>query len=224
MIATRRPPVPIPVRRAVLAEAADLSRLIAVAFEPLGMTRWLVPEEGDRIPVMAGFLQITVEHAIVYGEVDVAGGGLGVAVWLPCPGPDIDDYDRRLEAACGAYLARFQALDAAMGATHPSDRPHHYLPFVAVHPSVQARGVGGALLAHHHTGLDGSGVPAYLEAADPTSARLYRRHHYTPINRTFGPAGSRERLRPMWREPQHTTRSSPTNPTNPTTRVEGGPR
>jgi ribosomal protein S18 acetylase RimI-like enzyme len=188
------------IRRARPGEAGALAELIARAFDPLEMTRWLVPNDIDRIPVMTGFLHLTVEHAIAHGTVDVIGDLLGGAVWLPSTAPDLDDYEQRLKAACGVYTERFQALDTAMHATHPTT-PHEYLPFIAVHPNLQTCGLGSALLDHHHTTLDPRGIPAYLEAASPDSARLYRRHGYQSINNVFGPAGSKARLRPMWRRP-----------------------
>ncbi|MBN1174294.1 MAG: GNAT family N-acetyltransferase [Micromonosporaceae bacterium] len=84
---------------------------------------------------------------------------------------------------------------------HPAERRHEYLPFIAVRPDIQTCGLGSTLLDHHHTILDLRGTPAYLEAASPASARLYRRHGYRPIREPFGPAGSNARLYPMWREP-----------------------
>ncbi|MBN1173074.1 MAG: GNAT family N-acetyltransferase [Micromonosporaceae bacterium] len=190
------------IRPAVPGEAAAVAETIACAFEPLDMTGWLVPDRGDRVRIMTGFLQLTVEHALVHGTVDIIGDLFGVAVWLPSHAPDIDGYDRRLEEACGVYADRFRALDTAMHTAHPTGRPHEYLPFIAVRRQVQTRGLGNALLDHHHTLLDLRGVPSYLEAASPDSARLYRRHGYESINNVFGPAGSDARLRPMWREPR----------------------
>ena len=189
------------IRTARCDEAGAIAEIIATAFDPLDITRWLVPDDTDRIPILTGFLHLTVEHAIAHGTVDVIGNLLGVAVWLPFPTPDINDYDQRLKDICGVHTERFQALDTAMHHTHPSDRRHEYLPFIAVRPDVQTRGLGSALLDHHHAMLDLRGIPAYLEAASPASARLYRRHGYRPVREPFGPANSDARLHPMWREP-----------------------
>lgn len=190
------------IRSARSGEARAVAEVIARAFDPIDLTRWLVPDVFDRIPTMTRFLCLSVEHAITWGTVDVVENLGGVAVWLPSDAPDIDDYDRRLAEATDRWLPRFQALDAAMHANHPSDRLHEYLPFIAVEPHAQARRLGTALLERHHAQLDQRRVPAYLEAAGQDSARLYRRHGYQNINQPFGPAGSTARLRPMWREPR----------------------
>ena len=100
------------------------------------------------------------------------------------------------------HLPNFQAFDAALDAHHPAGTFHHHLAILAVRPDRQGQGLGTALLAAHHAVLDDQGIPAYLEASDERTRRLYLSHGYadhgsSPI--TF--AGS-ARMYPMWREPQ----------------------
>jgi ribosomal protein S18 acetylase RimI-like enzyme len=61
---------------------------------------------------------------------------------------------------------------------HPVE-PHWHLAFLAVHPSRQSRGLGGALMTSTHDDL--RNTPAYLEATNDDTIRLYRRHGYTDL-------------------------------------------
>jgi GNAT superfamily N-acetyltransferase len=78
----------------------------------------------------------------------------------------------------------------------PSPRPtgisHHHLAILAVRPDEQGQGTGTALLCAYHQMLDsGLGVPAYLEASDLRTRRIYLRHGYAdhglPIHLPGGP-------------------------------------
>ena len=60
--------------------------------------------------------------------------------------------------------------------------------------------MGSALLAHHHTALDATGTPAYLEATGSRNARLYARHGYRP-RRSYRITGDGPTLHPMWLRP-----------------------
>lgn len=81
--------------------------------------------------------------------------------------------------------------------------PHHHLALLAVEPSFQGRGLGSALLRHHHASLDGAGTAAYLEASSPADCDLYARHGYE-LRETFAlPDGTL--FLPMWRLPARPT-------------------
>ncbi|SFP43903.1 Acetyltransferase (GNAT) domain-containing protein [Amycolatopsis arida] len=181
------------------------SRLVAEAFEPLAVSRWLVPAGRDeRLRVLRANFRIHVEHALAHGHLDLIDGGAGVAVWFhldgPEPPPPPADYDARLARACGPWVDRFRALDATFEAHHPHEVAHRHLAFLAIHPSVQGRGLGGSLLRQHHQVLDATGVGAYLEASSERSRSLYERHGYrahgAPFTLPDGPP-----LWPLWRDP-----------------------
>ena len=76
-----------------------------------------------------------------------------------------------------------------------------HLALMAVRPSMQRAGMGSALLQHQHVLLDQWGLPAYLEAADPTSRRLYSRHGYLDHGEPFPCTPAGPLLYPMWRQP-----------------------
>ncbi|QFU88782.1 N-acetyltransferase [Amycolatopsis sp. YIM 10] len=190
------------IRRARAAEAGPIAGLIATAFEPLDVSRWLVPEPAPRRATLAANFRILVEYVLAHGHIDVI-GDRAAAVWLPQEAgvdlPPPPDYDARLLAACGPYTDRFLALDDAFAANHPHE-PHHHLAFLAVHPEVQGRGLGAALLRHHHARLDAAGTAAYLEASNLRATALYEREGYefsgAPFHLPDGPP-----FHPMWREP-----------------------
>jgi len=88
-----------------------------------------------------------------------------------------------------------------MQASHPHAPGHAYLPFVAVRPQRQGRGIGAALLRHRLAALDAAGTPAYLEASSVRSRRLYERIGFTRLpTRIELPDGPD--MYPMWRAPR----------------------
>ena len=195
-------------------DAAVAATIIAQAFSPLPVCEWLVPDARQRVRVLAAVFDITVEHALNFGVVDLltqtasgasgagADGVVGVAVWFDrtraVPGPP--DYEERLQAATGTGYARFAALDQVFDQHHPAGPPHHHLAFLAVTPGHQGTGIGTTLLEHHHRRLDARQVPAYLEASSEASARLYTRHGYTRHGFLFEVAEGAPFV-PMWRDP-----------------------
>ena len=107
----------------------------------------------------------------------------------------------RLAAAVGPWTDRFRPVREALERHHPAGVPHHHLAILAVAPGRQSRGTGTALLHAHHATLDAAGMPAYLEASDPRTRRLYLAHGYEdhglPIHLAGGPL-----MYPMWRNPR----------------------
>jgi len=192
----------------VPAEVADLdalSQVIADAFHDLAPSRWLIADPAARREIFPGYFRIYVEHALAAGLVHTNPDRAAAALWLPAgphaPGPPAG-YDARLAAAIGPWTSRFRAFDAALEARHPVGMAHHHLALLAVRPDQQGRGTGTALLRFHHQLLDHDGLPAYLEASDLRTRRLYLRHGYAdhvgqPIRLPGGPV-----MYPMVREPR----------------------
>ena len=166
------------IRPALDEEIPAVGELIAVSFNKLGANVYLVPPLADRVPVMADFFTLLTEVAAGHGRVDVVDGADGLAP--PRSGsttPSRSPSRPRLAALAGPYRAHFDALSELFATHHPHE-PHWHLSFLAVHPSRQGAGLGGALMRRTHAELDRAGVPAYLEATNGDNVRLYRRAGY----------------------------------------------
>jgi GNAT superfamily N-acetyltransferase len=76
-----------------------------------------------------------------------------------------------------------------------------FLAVLAIMPNAQGQGWGSALLTHRHTELDELGRPAYLEASNTRSRKLYEATGYRdcapPLNLPY----QGEPMFPMWRAP-----------------------
>jgi GNAT superfamily N-acetyltransferase len=183
----------------------EVGRLVAAAFHDLPQDRWLVPDPADRPEVMAGYFALVVELAQGgAGIVEVSPDGNAVAVWMHVTGAGITplpDYQLRLGAVTGWYLARFRALETTLEQRHPRILPHEHLAVLAVRAGHQRRGLGSALLAHHHHKLDQAGRPAYVEAATEDLCDFYARHGYEPLGRPIELPDGGPAMFPMWRDP-----------------------
>lgn len=189
--------------RADAGQTERVSALIAEAFHPLAVAKWLVPDDAERPRRLKANFRIFVEYAFEHGHVEVASDDSAAAVWVhhngsPLPPPP--DYDERLIFVSGPHLKRFRILDELFDANHPHDEVHHHLAFLAVHPDRQGSGIGGRLMDAHHRRLDEAGTAAYLEASSPGARALYLRHGYQdrgdPFHLPDGPP-----FWPMWRDP-----------------------
>ncbi|MFI5489211.1 GNAT family N-acetyltransferase [Micromonospora echinaurantiaca] len=197
-----RTPLRPAIRRAEATDAGRLSTLLTDAFLISPVGDWLIPEVGMRRRVYLRYFEIFVGHGLEHGIVDVTTDLTGVAIWQPRDedtlGPD--NYDERLADATGWWVEQFRALDKTFDEQHPRDVFHHHLVFLGVLPSMQSRGIGSALLRHHHARLDAEGIPAYLEASMSRNRDLYLRHGYAASDPFYLPDDGPP-LWPMWRDP-----------------------
>ena len=120
----------------------------------------------------------TFEHGSAYCTDDFA----AAALWVP---PDVhSDAEAMGALAMQAIPQRDQekvfSFMGQMGEYHPTET-HWYLPFIAVDPMHQGKGLGSALLIHALQICDRDQLPAYLEATSPDSRRLYERHGFEAL-------------------------------------------
>ena len=201
---TPRPPEAGPA--VVFADASSagvLSQVIADAFFDLAVSRWLIPHPPARRRIFPGYFRLYLEHALADGLVCTTSARDAVALWLPAgkeTEPPPGDYDERLAAVTGQWIDRFRLFDQTLEGRHPTGYAHHHLAILAVRPDRQGHGTGSALLRAHHAGLDRNSIPAYLEASDLRTRRLYLAHGYAD---TGGPLFLPEAVMyPMLRPPQ----------------------
>ena len=194
--------------RAGQADTGVLAQVIAEAFFDLTVCRWLIPDGTARRAAFPGYFGLYVEHAIADGLVETTPDRAAAALWIPGTGPSAppDGYTGQLAAITGPYLANFLAFDERLDRHHPAGTFHEHLAILAVRPDRQGQGIGTALLHARHAALEGEGIPAYLEASDERTRRLYLDHGYadhgTPIEFADG-----VRMYPMWREPRTADRA-----------------
>nr|WP_133877163.1 GNAT family N-acetyltransferase [Actinoplanes brasiliensis] len=197
------------IRTPTPADQQTVSELLAEAFLHGDLADWLIPHLDTRARIYPHYFALHVEHALTHGQVEMNEDATAVAIWYAIDGeplPELPDYSQRLADLTGRFQPRFAALDQAMHDHHPYDPPHLYLAFLAVHPDLQRRGVGSALLRHRHDQLDETGAAAYLEATGLRNRRLYTRHGYRPQPVLRLPAGPP--LYPMRRVPTTTPQAS----------------
>ena len=191
----------------ITADPADtdaLSQVIADALHDLAPSKWIISDPAVRREIFPGYFRIHVHQALAQGVVHTTPGRTAAALWLPAgsrpPAPD-PEYMIRLAAAVSPWTDRFHLFEKALERHHPAGAPHHHLAILAVAPGRQSRGTGTALLRAHHASLDAAGMPAYLEASDLRTRRLYLAHGYEdhglPIHLAHGPL-----MYPMWRNPR----------------------
>jgi len=195
----------------VAASATDvpvLAGVIAEAFFDLPPSRWLVPDRAERRRIWPGYFRIYLEHALAAGTVHTTPGRDAAALWIPVgatPAEPPEGYAAALARVTGPYADRFTAFDAALDARHPA-AAHHYLAILAVRSDRQGQGTGTALLEAYHHLLDTRiRQPAYLEASNERSRRVYLHRGYAdfgpPVVLPGGPS-----LFPMVRNPRYAAR------------------
>jgi GNAT superfamily N-acetyltransferase len=192
--------------RVIPADAADLdtlSQVIADAFHDLPPSRWLIPDADGRRAILPGYFRLLAEYAMTRGTVQTTPDRTAAALWIPVsrdPTPPPVSYSSRLPAVTSPWTSRFLTFDTALSQHHPAGTAHHHLAVLAVRPDRQGQGTGTALLRAYHHQLDQHPrAPAYLEAADLRTRRIYQRHGYTdhgpPIQLPDGPT-----MYPLWRD------------------------
>lgn len=213
--------------RADPADAQDLSLVIAAAFVDLAPSVWLISDQATRREVFPDYFRLYVDEAFATGTVYTTPDRTAAALWItkpgkaesaqepgregeiglaaataPYPGHDqASDYDERLAAVAGPFADRFREFDAILERNHPSGVAHDHLAILAVHPSVQHRGIGSALLAEHHRVLDAGQTAAYLEASDAGTRAIYLDHGYKDLGSPIHLSPEGPLMYPMVRRP-----------------------
>jgi GNAT superfamily N-acetyltransferase len=80
-------------------------------------------------------------------------------------------------SAFGIHLLRAARMGTAMEWRHAHELrgSHYYVRDIGVHPDMQGKGLGSALMRPTLDRCDREGLPAYIEASSERSAALYER-------------------------------------------------
>lgn len=178
----------------------------AFAFDPV--SSWVYPEEAQRRRCLAEWYELTLHAGLRCGHTYTAAQNRAVAVWAPPSVPQMFDWDRE-GAAVAEMLQRHLGdrtqfvLRGLMGieSAHPRAVPHFYLAMLGTLPSMQGRGLAGALLDEVLVRCDREGWPAYLETSLERNVRFYGTRRFAVTGQTSLPNGPPVWF--MWREPDY---------------------
>lgn len=185
------------IRLAGPSDRQPIAGTLAEAFATGPVADWLIPDPSVRLASYHAHALAVYDDAIVHATVHTVDAYVGAAVWYPhdaLPATPADPAGPDDEVA-----ERFGQLQLAL-TWHTPREPHRQLAYLGVHPSLQRRGIGSALLRHQHHHLDHTGEAAFLIATSPGSRDLYLRHGYAVREEFALPAGPP--LWSMWREPE----------------------
>jgi GNAT superfamily N-acetyltransferase len=182
-----------------LATPNDITRLaevLALAFDNDPVTRWHVPDDARRVPVMQRFFEFALRSIFlplgaVWTTVDLLGG----AAWMPDqaaeaqPGAD-DPPDSAIGQIFGKDAWMVNTILRVQQAHQPAER-HHYLQFMGTHPEQQGHGIGAALMEAGLAWCDADSLPAYLDASSPASRDFYKHHGFSVVDTFNVPNGPR---------------------------------
>lgn len=168
--------------------------------------RWMSPDDDHRRSILPAFFELATgmfaRHDELWCVDHPIGGG---AIWSPAGVEPMSDDDGALFEARTAEITgpdadRWFEVIALLDGNHPHHTDHDYLWLLGVHPDLQGRGLGSAMIRAVLDRADREGVPAYLEATSRGNRRLYERHGFVvagELSIVGGPP-----VWPMWREPQ----------------------
>jgi|HubBroStandDraft_6_1064221.scaffolds.fasta_scaffold68922_1 ribosomal protein S18 acetylase RimI-like enzyme len=166
-------------RQASAEDARRLTTVLAEAFFDDPVFGWLMPEDNRRRARLRRYFAIelrryTLPRGRVWTTSDLSGAALSLppGAWRAPPLATLME-----GGAFGIHLPRAARMGAAMEWRHTRKPrgPHYYVRDVGVHPDMQGRGLGSALLRPTLERCDRECLPAYLEASSERSAALYER-------------------------------------------------
>lgn len=110
---------------------------------------------------------------------EVLGATMGYDTSRPTwPAPLAEEWDR-FEASVPGFTARLAAYESICDA-HQPDEPHHYLGVIGIHPSLQGKGAGKALLTAfcERSRTDQKSRGVYLDTANAASLQFYYKNGF----------------------------------------------
>lgn len=173
------------------AEARDVGAAIAAlgeafAQDPLMLYLFHESPAGPRAGAMGFFsillrarLALDMPAYVLEDGDEVLGAAMGYDTSRPTWPEALAEEMRRFETDVPGFGARV-ATYGKLGDAHEPDEPHYYLGVIGVHPSLQGRGAGKALLdafcAPSQTDPKSRGV--YLDTTNANSLQFYYRNGF----------------------------------------------
>lgn len=166
-------------RPASAEDVQGLKTVLAEAFFDDPMFGWLIPEDSKRRARLRRYFGIDLRHyTLPRGRVWTNAELSGASLTLPPGKWRVPPHTTLLQGrAFGNHLSRAARIGAAMEWRHARElrRPHYYVRDIGVHPDMQGKGLGSALMRPTLERCDREGLPAYIEASSERSAALYER-------------------------------------------------
>lgn len=198
--------MPLSVESAQRGDRRAIIDVLTTAFHKDPPMLALFPDERRRPQAMRRMYAVDVTpKAVLNGRTLVARDGddvVGAALAFPPrrkrplkPLADLLDAPRYV-AIFGRRVLQARDLIVALNASHPKE-PHIHLLYLGA--ARTGEGIGAALLTKLGEAADSDGLPIYLEASTPNSARLYRRHGFEDVGQLDHATGQ---FTLMWREPR----------------------
>lgn len=195
------------VRKATMADAKELSRSLAAAFDDDPIMEWMLPRTlRNRDERHRRFHELALRKLhLPHGEVYTTEGLEAGAEWDPPNqwrvGPMMQlrllpSFIRSLGSRLPAVISGLTLIEKH----HPKE-PHYYLGILGTDPAHQGKGLGSAVLKPVLDLCDAQGMPAYLESSKESNIPFYNRHGFEVTTTLHMPKGPP--LWPMWRDPLH---------------------
>ena len=161
-------------------------RVLARAFQQDPLSRYVIPDDDERTRVLPLYFRTIIRSGLLIGKVWTTPRIEGVAVWWSVYSNLTGEKMR--EAGFGQNtslmgdeaLQRLRRVSSHEWQVHERtiQADHWYLLQLGVEPSLQGRGIGGALIAPMLKRADGENVACFVETEQPRNVPFYRRHGF----------------------------------------------
>ncbi|MFI9206020.1 GNAT family N-acetyltransferase [Streptomyces sp. NPDC053048] len=183
-----------------VADAPEITRILARAFGDDPMMLWLFPDVEGREDRLAQWFDVMLTHK--YGPLGhCERTDAAAAFWTP-PGTAEQHPDEgtlaRINGLLGEHAPRLGEMLELVGEATPRE-PHWYLAVLGADPAAQGNGHGAALLLSGLAKADAAGLPAHLESSKEANIGFYERFGFTVRGEIHVPGGG-PTLWSMWRE------------------------
>lgn len=168
------------------SQVKPAAEVLAKAFHNDPLLAYFYPDVAIRKRRAPHAYRLLLAYGIRYGEAYATSAGLeGIALWIPSQKVDMS-VGRAIRS--GAFpmvfslgreaVLRMRYFGEYSGAVHKRHLsvPHWYLQIIGVEPRLQGQGYASRLMRFMLAGLEGNGMPCYLETQNEKNVPIYQ--HY----------------------------------------------